>query len=210
MVVVRDPRHRRHRLALAAGAEDQLPAARQLGELVRPQDRLLGDVHVAETPRDVRVLPHRAADERNLPSAVDGDIGRLLHPVHVRREGGDEDPALPAREDLAEGLADHALRLGDAGPLRIRRVAQHEVDAAAADLRQPADVRPLPVDGRVVDLVVAGVDAEAARGLEDDGGGVGDRVRHPHELDPEGTELDRFVPRRHLPELRSVGEAVLV
>ena len=202
MVVVRDPRHRRHRLALAAGAEDQLLAARQLGELVRPQDRVLGDVHVAEVARDVRVLPHRAADERDLAPAVDPDVGRLLHPVHVRGERGDEDPALAAREDLAERLAHDALGLGDAGPLGVRGVAEQEVDAEAADLREPADVGALPVDRRVVELVVAGVDDAAARRLEHDGGRVGNRVRHPDELEPERAELDRLVARRHLPQLR--------
>ena len=57
------------------------------------------------------VLPHRAADERDLAPAVDADVGGLLHPVDVRGERRDEDPALAAREDLAERLADDALRL---------------------------------------------------------------------------------------------------
>ncbi len=87
-------------------------------------------------------------------------------------------------------------------PLGVRRVAEQEVDAEAADLREPADVGALSVDRRVVELVVAGVDDAAARRLEDDGGSVGDRVRHPHELEPEGTELDRIVSGRHLPKLR--------
>ena len=71
----------------------------------------------------------------------------------------------------------------DAGPLRVRRVAEQEVDAAVADLREPADVGALAVDRRVVELVVARVDAAAARRLEHDRGRIRDRVRHADELD---------------------------
>ena len=65
--------------------------------------------------------------------------------------------ALAQRDDLPEGLADEPLRAGHARPLGVRRVAEQEVDAAVADLGEPADVGAQAVDGRVVDLVVAGV-----------------------------------------------------
>src|ERR1700756_2610645 len=71
-------------------------------------------------------------------------------------------------------------------------------DAGAADLRQAAAVGALPVDRRVVELVVAGVDATAARRLEHDRGRVGNRVRHPDELEAERADLDRLVSRREL------------
>ena len=45
---------------------------------------------------------------------------------------------LAHRDDLAERLADEPLRAGDAGPLRVRRVAEHEVDAAVPDLGELA------------------------------------------------------------------------
>ena len=44
------------------------------------------------------------------------------------------------RDDLPEGLADEPLRAGHARPLGVRRVAEQEVDAAVADLREAADV----------------------------------------------------------------------
>ena len=77
----------------------------------------------------------------------------------------------------------------------------------AADLREPADVGALAVDRRVVELVVAGVDAAAARRLEHDRGRVGDRVRHADELEPERAELDGLVARRELPQLRGAQRA---
>ena len=90
----------------------------------------------------------------HLERHVDG----LLHPVDVRGERCDEDPTLPQRDDLAEGLADEPLRPGVAGPLGVRRVAEHEVDAEVAELGETADVRPEAVHGRVVDLVVRRVE----------------------------------------------------
>ncbi len=114
------------------------------------------------------------------------------------------------REDLAERLADDALRLRDAGPLGIRRVAEEEVDALIADRGELADVGPLAVDGCVVDLVVARVhDAPAGR-LEHDRGRVRDRVRHANEFDPERAEIERLVAGRDLAQLRFARKAVLV
>ena len=68
-----------------------------------------------------------------------------------------------ARDDLAERLADDALRPRHAGPLGVRRVAEQQVDAAVAELGELADVGAQAVDRRVVELVVAGVDDAARR-----------------------------------------------
>ena len=51
-----------------------------------------------------------------------------------------------------------------------------------------------PVDGRVVELPVAGVDDPAGGRLDHERDGVRDRVRHPDELDPERPELEWLVP----------------
>ena len=75
------------------------------------------------------------------------------------------------------------------GPLGVRRVAEQQVDAAVAELGEPADVGLQPVDRRVVELPVAGVEDAAGRRLEHDGDAVRDRVRHAHELEPERAEL---------------------
>src|SRR5205823_2399768 len=144
------------------------------------------DVHVPEIPRDVRVLAHRAPDDADLTSDLDADVDRLLHAMDIRRERRDEDPAPPERKDLPERLADDALGLSEAGTLRIRGVAEHQVDAEVPELGELADVRLEPVDWSVVELVVAGVHDATCRRLENDRHGVGDRVRHPDERDAEG------------------------
>ena len=91
------------------------------------------------------------------------------------------------------------------GPFGVRRVAEQEVDAAVAELGQPADVGLEPVDRRVVELVVARVHDPAGRRLEHDRGRIRDRVRHPDELDPERPELARRVVGVHLAQLRRRG-----
>ena len=100
---------------------------------------------------------------------------------------------LALRDDLPEDLADRALGLRHAGALRVRRVAEEEVDAAVAEVGEGAEVGAEAVHGRVVDLVVAGVDDAPARGLEDDCDRVRDRVRHAHELRRVRPDLSRPV-----------------
>ena len=62
---------------------------------------------------------------------------------------------------------------------------EHQVDAEVSELREPADVRLEPVDGRVVELPVARVDDPAGGGFEDDRDAVRSRVRHADEVQRE-------------------------
>src|SRR5947209_20625498 len=128
-------------LVLAAGEKDQLLARIELVELWRTDEHAFGNLHVAEVARDVGVLPHRAADDADLASELDGDIDGLLHAVHVRCERRDEDPALAQRKDLPEGLPDDALRLREPGTFRIRGVAEQQVDAEVSELGKSPHIR---------------------------------------------------------------------
>ena len=209
MVVVRDSRQRRHRLALAARAEDEHLVRRVVVERVGLHECVVRHVHVAERARDVEVLPHRAAHDAHLAAALERDVDRLLHAVDVRGERRDEHAALAQRDDLPEGLADEPLRARETGPLGVRRVSQHQVDAEVAELGETTDVGLEAVDRRVVELVVRRVEDAPAADLDDDAGVVGYRVRHPHELQAERPLLYRPVLRHHLDELRAVGQLVL-
>src|SRR5207237_1849862 len=122
----------------------------------------------------------------------------------------DQHAPMLRRDDLAERLADDPLRLRDAWALRVRRVGEQEVDAAVAEFREAADVRPQAVDRRVVELPVAGVEDAPRRGLDADADGVRYRVRHAHELEPERAELDRRPLGVDLAQLRRAQQAVLV
>ena len=193
VVAVGDPRQRGHRLALAPGAEHQHAVRRQLHRLFRRHDRLLRKLDIPEVARDVHVLPHRAADDRDFAAVRDRDLGGLLDAVHVRRERRDDDPPGAKRDELAEGLADESLGAGHPRTLRVRRVAEQKVDAAAAELGERTDVGLQAVDRRVVELPVTRVQDTTCVRLDHDRHRVGDRVRHANELEPERAELHRAV-----------------
>ena len=92
----------------------------------------------------------------------------------------------------------------DARTLGVRRVAEHEVDALGAELGEAADIRAQAVHRRMVELPVAGVQDAAGRRLQDDGDGVGDRVRDADEADPEAADLHRILLRPGLFQLDRV------
>ena len=183
---------------------------RQVLELGRPHEHVVGNVHVAEVARDVDVLAHRAPHDADLPANGDRDVDRLLHAVHVGCKRGHEHAALPQRNDLTKRLADDAFRLRHPRPFGVRRVAEHEVDALVAELRQSSDVRLQPVDGGVVDLVVARVHDPTGRRLEHHSNAVRNRMRHPHERDAEGADLARGVVGVDLAQLGRAQQPVLV
>ena len=115
------------------------------------------------------------------------------------------------RDDLAERLADDALRPRHARPLGVRRVAEQQVDAAVSELGELADVGAQPVDGRVVELVVARVEdraRRACRGTTATQSGIECAIRTNSML--ERAELDRLAVRVGLAQLGGAQEAVLV
>ena len=79
-----------------------------------------------------------------------------------------------------------------------------------AELGEPADVGLQPVDRRVVELPVAGVEDATGAGLDRDADGVRDGVRHADELDAERPELDRRRVRVRLAQLGGAQQTVLV
>jgi hypothetical protein len=88
-------------------------------------------------------------------------------------------------------IADESLRAGEARAFRIGGVAEQEIDAEAAKLGQPSDVGPDAVHRRVIELPVAGREDTSGGALEQDGHGVWNGVRDPHELHAEGPNVDR-------------------
>jgi hypothetical protein len=124
-------------------------------------------------------------------------------------EANDDSPRAQ-RNQLAECLADEPLRAGHAGPLGVRRVAEQQVDAAAPELCERPDIGLEPVDGRVVELPVPGVEDPPRVGLDDDGHRVGDRVGDTHELQVERPQREGLLPRLDLGEDRRRAESVLV
>ncbi len=208
VVVVGHPPQRRERLALAAGRDhDDLLVGEAL-DLARLDEEALRRFGDAQVRRDVEVLAHRAADQRHAPVELHRGVDHLLDTVDVGGEGGDDDPALAAGEGLQQSRPDARLRGRDSGPVGVGGVAAEQQQPVATDLGKPGDVGRAAVDGRLVELVVAGHQDRAELGREQDAAGVGDRVREVDQLQLEWPGLD-LLPRREVLE-RRVAELVLV
>ena len=169
-----------------------------LVDLARRQQHPLRDVDVPERAADVDVLAHRAPDERDLAVRGRGGVHDLLDAVDVRREAGDDDPALAAAEHAVQVRADDRLRLADARAVHVRGVAAQQQHALAAELGQARHVRGRAADRRLVELVVAREEHGAQRRLERDAGRVRDRVGEVDALDLERAGVDRVPDRQHL------------
>ena len=145
---------------------------------------------VAEPLRDLRVVDHAAADERELAIELRGEVGENLHPVDARREHRDDDLALRAGEDLLEGVDDFQLRAAEPAPLDVGAVGEQHVHAGGAELRDAVKIDVLAVERRLIDLEVAGVHDHAARRLDGQRDAVGHAVRDAQELDDERADGD--------------------
>ncbi len=137
----------------------------------------------------VRPMPTFLRIERptsaTLRSSARGGVDDLLHAVDVRREARHHDAPLAAREHVLQMRPDDRLRGREAGAVDVGGVAAQQQHALAAELGQARDIGRRPVDGRLVELVVAGDQHRAELGAERDGARIGDRVRHVHELQRE-------------------------
>ncbi len=204
VVVDGDPRERRLRLPLGAGAQAHDVLRREVPDVAVLDLHARRDAEIAQPLRDLRVVDHAAADERDPPVELRREVDDDLHPVDARRERRDDNLAVRVGEDLFEGVGDLDFGAGEAAPVDVGAVGQQGEDARRAELRQPVHVDALAVDRRLVDLEVAGVDDHAVRRLDGQRDAVGDAVRDAKELDGERADRDALArphPRQPAPRL---------
>ena len=79
-------------MAFGPGAAWDRLTSKSLADIGIPNLHARWQPQVAEALRDLRVLVHTAADERNLALELLGQVDDDLHPVDARRKGGDDDP----------------------------------------------------------------------------------------------------------------------
>ena len=216
MVAVRHAGQCRHRLALAAGADEDDLVVAQVVELLDVDEDAGGHVQVAELGGDAHVPDHRPADHGHLAPRLVRGVEHLLHAVHVGGEAGDDDPALGVPEHLVDGRGDVALRGREAGHLGVGGVGEEEVDALLPQPGERPQVGEPAVEGQLVHLEVAGVQQRPSRGAHRDGERIGDGVVHGDELavevaeplavpltHPEGVGPDAVLPELRLDEGQS-------
>jgi hypothetical protein len=197
VVALRDPAERRHRLALAAGRDQDLTLRREVGEVLGVDHDVGRDVEVAEVLGDAHVAHHRAPDVPDLATVPDRRVEHLLHPVHMGGEAGDDDPLVAAREHAVEHRRDVLLGGGETGDLGVGGVGEEEVDPLLPQPGERAEVGDPAVERKLVHLEVARVQHQGRAGADRDGQGVGDRVVDGDELELVGAEREP-VARLHL------------
>ena len=168
VVVDRDARQRRHRLALRSGGQAQHVLRRVAADVAsRESARRPGCAGSRAAARSREFCDHPAADERDLAIELRRQVDEDLHPVDARRERRDDQPAGRAREDLLERVDDFA----SPDPVKPRRSmlvlsANSASTPCAPSSREAVHVEVLAVDRRLIDLEVAGVDDDAGRRVD--------------------------------------------
>ena len=208
MVAIGHPSQRAQRLALGSGRDDHDAIVGEVFDLAHTHQLAVGHLDVIERASDADVLAHRAPDERNLAIQFGGRVDDLLHAMDVRREARHHDAPLAAREDLLEMRPDDRLRGREARAIDIRGVSAEQQHPLAPEFCQARHVGRRPVDGRLVELVVAGDQYRPEVGPQRNRARVGDRMGHVDHLHRERPELEH-VCRSDLVEL-DVSQLVLV
>ena len=109
-------------------------------------------------------------------------VQNLLNAVDVGGKGGDDDTFLTALELPHKGLSHGAFAEGVAGAFHIGGVRAQGQHPRLPQSSQPRQVNHFPVDGRGVNLEVAGMHHRAHMGMNGKGHGIRDGVIHMDEL----------------------------
>ena len=196
VVVDGDPGQGGQRLALRAGAEAQHVLGGVVAHVGVPDLEAGRHAQVAQPLRDLRVVLHAAADEGDPALELLGQVDQQLQPVDARRERRHEHAPGGAAEDLLEAGDDVAFRAREAAPVGVRAVREQRQHALSAELGEPVQVDGLPVERRLVDLEVAGVDQMPGRRVDRERQAVRNAVRDAQELDRGTGPTVTRLPRR--------------
>ena len=109
MLVFRDARQRRARLALAPGGDRQHLVARQARERVGAEERRQA-VEVTALARNRDDALHRATHHDDLTAVGEARFGGDAQPRDVRGEGRHDDAALGLAHEFGEAPSDVGLR----------------------------------------------------------------------------------------------------
>ena len=188
VVVHRGPRQRRHRFAL--GSADQYAdfLRREILHLARMDQQSFGNFDVAQVFGNLRRVVHRAADERDLAAMLAGHFHRQLDAMNGRRETGDEQPPLGAREDFVELAAHRALARRVALALDVGRVLQQREHALFAVFGKGVQIEEPVVGRRGIDFEVAGVNDDAQRRVNGERHAIHQAMRYLDRVNGEGAD----------------------
>ena len=199
-----------HALALGACRDEHGLLRRVVLQLVDVDQGSLRNLDVAEFVRNADDIDHRPALDDHLSAVLVSGVDDLLHTVHIRRKGRDDDAVLLVfRKNEVKGATHGLLGHGKARADCVGRIAENCEHAALSELRHALQIRRLAEDRRVIDLKVTRVEDDARRAEDCEGGAVRNRVVGLDEFDIEVAEGDGIAVL-HDKELRGVEKAVLL
>ena len=165
MLAVGHAGKRGQRLALGARAHDHDLVLGDAVDVESVHQVGLIDLEVAELARHAGVREHGAPCHHDLAVAGLGGVADLLQAMDVAGEGRDEHAALGVLDDVQQRRTHLRLGFGEPGDGGVGGVGHEQVDALLAELGDGAVIGRHAVDGRLVELEVAGVDDGARGGL---------------------------------------------
>ena len=170
---------------------------------------VLGDVEIPENACNTQDILHAAAGYADFAFILCRNIDYLLQSVDIRRKGRNNNTLITVFKQHIEGLSDLALGCGMAGLFDIRRVAQKGKHALVTELAETGQVDHLALNGRYIDLEIAGVDNSAKRGLYRKCNSVGNAVVNIDELNAKAAEPEH-IPCLLGEDLRIVKQIMLL
>ena len=198
MLGIRHTVKSRHRLTLASGGNDRDLRGLEAFDLGNVNERSRGDLHVTEIIRRLHDIEHRSAGQGNLSAVRDRVINDLLHAVHVRREGRNDDTALfIAQKDIVKRLTHRNLGGGISRPFGIGGFAHEKQNALLTQLTESRDIHDIAVDRRQIKLEVTRMQDHALGRMHRDRAGVGDRVVDTDEFHVHFARVDGRPPLRY-------------
>ena len=180
----------RQRLALRTGAHDDDLVVGQVIDIEGIDDIGIVDVEVAQLTRHAGVSEHGATGHNDLTAALAGGIADLLQTMDMARERRDEHATRGVLDGVQQIGTNLGLGLGKAGNRCIGGVGKQQVDALLGKAADSGVVGRDAVDGRLVELKVAGVHNGALIGANEHAQSAGDGVRHRKEVERDATQID--------------------
>ena len=190
MLAVGHARKGRQGLALRTGTHDDDLVIGQVVNVEGIDDIGIINVEITELARHAGVGEHGTTGHDDLAAALAGGVADLLQTMDVARERRDEHAARSILDGMQQIGANLGLGLGKAGDRGVGGVGQQQVDALLGKAADSGIVGRDAVDGRLVELKVAGVHNGALVGADEHAQSARDGVRHREEVERDATQID--------------------
>ena len=147
-------------------------------------------MHLPKGGGHVRYIDHATAGKADFAAMVLGRIDNLLDAVDIRGKGRHDDAALRRAEKGLKGLADLALADRRARAFHIGALPQQTEHALFTQQSKLCKVGGHAVDGRIIDLKIAGMYYRPHRRMDSQRYRPGDTVAHLNEFDGKAADTD--------------------